>query len=50
MATIERLDPATLSDPSDYGYTQITRFYPPGPLLFISGQLGDWPDGRRAAS
>ncbi|MCF6445654.1 RidA family protein [Nereida sp. MMG024] len=44
---IERLNPPALQDPSEYGYVQATLLPPNARLSFISGQLGDGPDGER---
>lgn len=45
MEQIQRINPAGLVDPSDYGYAQIT-VVPPGTLVYIAGQLGEDENGQ----
>ena len=48
MPVIERTNPAGLSDPSTYGYSQFTKSTASGGLVFVSGQLGEDAEGRKS--
>ncbi|WP_261891960.1 RidA family protein [Acaryochloris marina] len=50
MAEIYRINPPSLIDSSQFGYSQIVTVQPNAQLIYIAGQLGEKPSGKQGSN